>query len=100
MNIVRKPTFVLQALRALLQAPGDFISMLYTPDFSDILGHPAACGTTLLAINDAVSPISQIITGVLPKHFRMPRRTNLTVVDSTPSVVVIWMAAAVTSFQA
>ena len=99
MKIARKPTFVLQALGALLQAAGNFVPMTFTPEFSSALGYTAAFGATLLAINNAVNAISRILTGVLADTFGRQNILILSVIGSAISVMAIWMAAAITNSQ-
>ena len=99
MKIARKPTFVLQALGALLQAAGNFVPMTFTPEFSSTLGYTAAFGATLLAINNAVNAISRILTGVLADTLGRQNILVLSVIGSAISVMAIWMAAAVYNSQ-
>ena len=94
-RIAKKPTFVLQALAALLQAAGNFVPMTFTPEFSVALGYTAAFGAVLLSINNGINAVSRILTGVLADAFGRQNILILSVVGSSLSVLVLWLGAAV-----
>ncbi len=93
-RIARKPTFILQALAALLQAAGNFVPMTFTPEFSVALGYTAAFGAVLLSINNGVNAVSRILTGILADIFGRQNVLILSVVGSALSVLVLWLGAA------
>ena len=94
-RIARKPTFVLQASAAMLQAAGNFVPMTFLPEFSIALGYTAAFGAVLLSINNGVNAVSRILTGVLADGFGRQNILILSVVGSAVSVLALWLGATI-----
>ncbi|KAJ7020173.1 MFS general substrate transporter [Mycena alexandri] len=66
MSLVKRGTFLYQALGALLQAAGNVIPLYYMTSYSvSILSYSRATGSLLLAINSAVNSVSRIAMGLL-----------------------------------
>ncbi|KAJ7922369.1 major facilitator superfamily domain-containing protein, partial [Mycena leptocephala] len=66
MALVRRGTFLYQALGALLQAAGNVIPLYYMTSYSvSVLSYSHSTGSLLLAINSAINSVSRIAMGLL-----------------------------------
>ncbi|KAF7329137.1 Monocarboxylate transporter [Mycena kentingensis (nom. inval.)] len=66
MSLVKRGTFIYQALGALLQAAGNIIPLYYMTSYSSsVLAYPHSTGSLLLAINSGVNSLSRIAMGIL-----------------------------------
>ncbi|KAJ7809159.1 MFS general substrate transporter [Mycena leptocephala] len=66
MALVKRGTFLYQALGALLQAAGNVIPLYYMTSYSvSVLAYSHSTGSLLLAINSAVNSVSRIAMGLL-----------------------------------
>ncbi|KAF1990489.1 putative MFS monocarboxylate transporter [Aulographum hederae CBS 113979] len=92
--IAKKPTFLLSALAALLQASGNFVPLTFLPDFSLTLGYTAATGALLLSVNNGVNSSSRILMGFVADRFGRQNTLVVSVLASAVSVWALWLVAA------
>lgn len=92
--LARKPTFVLSALAAFLQAGANLVPLTFLAEYSAALGYTPAFGAVLLAINNGVNSGSRIATGVAADRVGRQNALILTVVGSAASVGGLWRGSA------
>lgn len=92
--LARKPTFLLSALAAFLQAAANLVPLTFLAEYSAALGYSPAFGAALLAINNGVNSLSRIATGVAADRVGRQNALIATVVGSAASVAGLWLGSA------
>jgi MFS family permease len=92
-NVLKRPTFILSAIGAMLQASGNFVPISFLPEFSTRLGYSVAFGASLLSILNAVNTVARIGTGFLADLVGRQNTLMVSVVASA-AVCVLWLFAA------
>ncbi|KAJ7136335.1 MFS general substrate transporter [Mycena crocata] len=101
MALVKRGTFLYQALGAFLQAAGNVIPMYYMTSYSiSILSYSPSTGSLLLAINSAVNSISRIAMGLLADGVGRQNTLICGAFLSSLSVFALWYDAARARFVA
>ncbi|KAJ7164269.1 monocarboxylate transporter [Mycena filopes] len=94
MSLVKRGTFLYQALGALLQAAGNVIPLYYMTSYSaSVLLYPRATGSLLLAINSAVNSVSRIAMGLLADRVGRQNTMICAAFLSSLSVFALWYDA-------
>ncbi|KAJ7048330.1 major facilitator superfamily domain-containing protein [Mycena amicta] len=95
MALVKRGTFVYQALGALLQAAGNVIPLYYMTSYSiSVLSYSRSTGSLLLAINSAVNSVSRIVMGVLADGLGRQNTLITGAFLSSLAVFALWYDAA------
>ncbi|KAJ7451254.1 monocarboxylate transporter [Mycena galericulata] len=94
MALVKRGTFVYQAIGAFLQAAGNVIPLYYMTSYStSILSYSRSTGSLLLAINSAVNSVSRIGMGVLADGVGRQNTMICSAFLSALSVFGLWYSA-------
>ncbi|KAJ6609564.1 major facilitator superfamily domain-containing protein [Mycena sp. CBHHK59/15] len=94
MGLVRRGTFLYQALGAFLQAAGNVIPLYYMTSYSvSVLAYSASTASLFLAINSAVNSVSRIGMGVLADAVGRQNTMISGVFLSALSVLALWYDA-------
>ncbi|KAF7305587.1 Monocarboxylate transporter [Mycena chlorophos] len=95
MALVKRGTFVYQALGALLQAAGNSIPIYYLSAYSiSVLSYSSSTGSLFLAINSAVNSVSRILMGVLADGVGRQNTLITGAFLSSLAVFALWYDAA------
>nr|GAT57053.1 monocarboxylate transporter [Mycena chlorophos] len=101
MALVKRGTFVYQALGALLQAAGNSIPIYYLSAYSiSVLSYSSSTGSLFLAINSAVNSVSRILMGVLADVVGRQNTLITAAFLSSLAVFALWYDAARPRFLA
>ncbi|KAJ6595197.1 MFS general substrate transporter [Mycena vulgaris] len=94
MALVKRGTFLYQALGAFLQAAGNVIPLYYMTSYSiSILSYSRSAGSLLLAINSAVNSVSRIAMGLLADGVGRQNTMICGAFLSSLSVFALWYDA-------
>ncbi|KAJ7731423.1 major facilitator superfamily domain-containing protein [Mycena maculata] len=94
MALVKRGTFLYQAMGAFLQAAGNVIPLYYMTSYStSILSYSRSTGSLLLAINSAVNSVSRVAMGVLADGVGRQNTMTCAAFLSSLSVLALWYDA-------
>ncbi|KAJ7697446.1 major facilitator superfamily domain-containing protein [Mycena rosella] len=94
MALVKRGTFLYQALGAFLQAAGNVIPLYYMTSYStSMLSYSRSVGSLLLAINGGVNSVSRIAMGLLADRVGRQNTMICGVFLSALSVFALWYDA-------
>ncbi|KAJ7627069.1 major facilitator superfamily domain-containing protein [Roridomyces roridus] len=94
MALVKRGTFVYQAMGAFLQAAGNVIPLYYMTSYStSVLAYPRSTASLLLSLNSAVNSIARILMGVLADTAGRQNTIVISAFLSALSVFALWYSA-------
>ncbi|TFL01978.1 major facilitator superfamily domain-containing protein [Pterulicium gracile] len=100
-DLLRRGTFVYQAIGAFLQAAGNLVPMYFMTSYStSILSHSRSYSALLLATHNAVNLCSRITMGYLADHLGRQNTMLISVLLSAISVLALWYDASQARFIA
>ncbi|KAJ7881797.1 monocarboxylate transporter [Mycena olivaceomarginata] len=95
MALVKRGTFLYQAIGAFLQAAGNVIPLYYMTSYStSILSYSRSTGSLLLAVNSGVNSVARIGMGVLADHVGRQNTMICSAFLAALSVFTLWYNAA------
>ncbi|KAI1128301.1 major facilitator superfamily domain-containing protein [Nemania abortiva] len=99
--LASRPTFILSAVAAFLQAAGAQLPLSFIPSYTVVLGQTASKGANLLAASNAVNAVSRVLIGYAGDCLGRQNTLVLTLLLAASSVFALWltsvMAASTTS---
>ncbi|KAI0778864.1 MFS general substrate transporter [Trametes elegans] len=91
MAMVKRGTFILQSLGALLQAAGNMVPVYFLTTYSvSVLSYSSSTGSLLLAVNTAVNSAARIAMGILADRVGRQNTMVLSVIFSGIAVFALW----------
>ncbi|KAI5123977.1 hypothetical protein M0805_006389 [Coniferiporia weirii] len=94
LNLVRRGTFLAQAVGCFLQAAGNIVPLFYLNTFStSVLGYSSSTGSLLLALYNGVNSIARIVMGILADRVGRQNTLVISVLLSSLSVLAFWYNA-------
>ncbi|KAH9854291.1 MFS general substrate transporter [Lenzites betulinus] len=91
MAMIKRGTFILQSLGALLQAAGNMVPVYFLTTYSvSVLSYSSSTGSLLLAINTAVNSAARIGMGILADRVGRQNTMVLSVIFSGIAVFALW----------
>ncbi|KAL5485184.1 hypothetical protein ACEPAI_7826 [Sanghuangporus weigelae] len=100
-SLLKKGTFIGQAIGCFLQAAGNFVPLFYLPSFStSVLQYSSSTGSLLLALNNAVNSVARIVMGHLADRVGRQNTLIVSVLLSSVSVFALWYDASQARFIA
>ncbi|KAL5523803.1 hypothetical protein ACEPAG_7976 [Sanghuangporus baumii] len=100
-SLLKKDTFIGQAIGCFLQAAGNFVPLFYLPSFStSVLRYSSSTGSLLLALNNAVNSVARIVMGHLADRVGRQNTLIVSVLLSSISVFALWYDASQARFIA
>ncbi|KAH6850831.1 major facilitator superfamily domain-containing protein [Chaetomium sp. MPI-CAGE-AT-0009] len=93
-SLAARPTFVLSAVAAFLQAAGGQLPLAFIPSYTVVLGLGAARGANLLAASSAVNAVGRVLTGYAGDRFGRQNTLVLTLLLAAGSVFALWLSSA------
>lgn len=92
--LASRPTFVLSAVAAFLQAAGGQLPLAFIPSYTVVLGLGAARGANLLAASSAVNAVARVLTGYVGDRFGRQNTLVVTLAVAGVSVFGLWLGSA------
>ncbi|KAH6630038.1 major facilitator superfamily domain-containing protein [Chaetomium sp. MPI-SDFR-AT-0129] len=92
--LASRPTFLLSAVAAFLQAAGAQLPLSFIPSYTVTLGMSASTGADLLAASSAVNAASRILTGYAGDRLGRQNTLVLTLLLAACSVFALWLSSA------
>ncbi|KAK4143576.1 MFS general substrate transporter [Dichotomopilus funicola] len=92
--LASRPTFLLSAVAAFLQAAGAQLPLSFIPSYTVTLGMSASTGANLLAASSAVNAASRILTGYAGDRLGRQNTLVLTLLLAACSVFALWLSSA------
>ncbi|KAK4032370.1 major facilitator superfamily domain-containing protein [Parachaetomium inaequale] len=93
-RLASRPTFLLSAVAAFLQAAGAQLPLSFIPSYTVVLGQSAATGANLLAASNAVNAVSRVLTGYAGDRLGRQNTLVLTLLLAATSVFALWLSSA------
>ncbi|KAI0334031.1 MFS general substrate transporter [Cubamyces sp. BRFM 1775] len=91
MAMIKRGTFILQSLGALLQAAGNMVPVYFLTTYSvAVLSYSSSTGSLLLAVNTAVNSAARIGMGILADRVGRQNTMILSVLFSGVAVFALW----------
>ncbi|KAI9066472.1 MFS general substrate transporter [Trametes sanguinea] len=91
MALIKRGTFILQSLGALLQAAGNMVPVYFLTTYSvSVLSYSSSTGSLLLAVNTAVNSVARIGMGILADRVGRQNTMVLSVLFSGVAVFALW----------
>ncbi|KAH9897700.1 MFS general substrate transporter [Cubamyces lactineus] len=91
MAMIKRGTFILQSLGALLQAAGNMVPVYFLTTYSvAVLSYSSSTGSLLLAVNTAVNSAARIGMGILADRVGRQNTMVLSVLFSGVAVFALW----------
>ncbi|KAI0654437.1 MFS general substrate transporter [Cubamyces menziesii] len=101
MAMIKRGTFILQSLGALLQAAGNMVPVYFLTTYSvAVLSYSSSTGSLLLAVNTAVNSAARIGMGILADRVGRQNTMVLSVLFSGVAVFALWYDSDRTRFLA
>jgi MFS family permease len=94
--LASRPTFLLSAVAAFLQAAGAQLPLSFIPSYTVVLGLGASTGANLLAASNAVNAVSRVLTGYAGDRLGRQNTLVLTLLFAACSVFALWLSSALT----
>ncbi|KAK4232805.1 MFS general substrate transporter, partial [Achaetomium macrosporum] len=98
--LASRPTFLLSAVAAFLQAAGAQLPLSFIPSYTVVLGLGASTGANLLAASNAVNAVSRVLTGYAGDRLGRQNTLVLTLLLAACSVFALWLSSALTKEDA
>jgi MFS family permease len=92
--LASRPTFLLSAVAAFLQAAGAQLPLAFVPSYSVALGLGAGTGANLLAASNAVNAVARVLTGYAGDRLGRQNTLVLTLGLAACSVFAFWLTSA------
>jgi MFS family permease len=92
--LASRPTFLLSAVAAFLQAAGAQLPLSFIPSYTVVLGLSASTAANLLAASNAVNAISRVLTGYAGDRLGRQNTLVLTLLLAAGSVFAFWLSSA------
>jgi MFS family permease len=91
--LAARPTFLLSAVAAFLQAAGAQLPLSFIPSYTVILGLTASKGATLLATSNAINAVSRVLSGYAGDRLGRQNTLVLTLLLAACSVLSFWLSS-------
>ncbi|AEO64674.1 uncharacterized protein THITE_47560 [Thermothielavioides terrestris NRRL 8126] len=92
--LAARPTFLLSAAAAFLQAAGATLPLSFIPAYSVALGLGAATGANLLAASNAANAAARVLAGYAGDRLGRQNTLVLTLLAAGASVLACWLTSA------
>ncbi|KAK4157883.1 major facilitator superfamily domain-containing protein [Chaetomidium leptoderma] len=92
--LASRPTFLLSAVAAFLQAAGGQLPLSFIPSYTVVLGLGAATGANLLAASSAINAVSRVLAGYAGDRLGRQNALVLTLLLAASSVFAFWLSSA------
>jgi MFS family permease len=92
--LASRPTFLLSAVAAFLQAAGAQLPLSFIPSYTVVLGLSASTAANLLAASNAVNAVSRVLTGYAGDRLGRQNTLVLTLLLAAASVFAFWLSSA------
>ncbi|SPQ26472.1 3bfbf0cb-2ea7-4c18-931f-236460dde96c [Thermothielavioides terrestris] len=92
--LAARPTFLLSAAAAFLQAAGAALPLSFIPAYSVALGLGAATGANLLAASNAANAAARVLAGYAGDRLGRQNTLVLTLLAAGASVLACWLTSA------
>ncbi|KAK4235265.1 major facilitator superfamily domain-containing protein [Achaetomium macrosporum] len=94
--LAARPTFLLSAVAAFLQAAGAQLPLSFIPSYTVVLGLGTSTGAKLLAASNAINAVSRVLTGYAGDRLGRQNTLVLTLLLAACSVFALWLSSALT----
>ncbi|THH08610.1 hypothetical protein EW145_g2585 [Phellinidium pouzarii] len=99
LNLVKRGTFLAQAIGCFLQAAGNIVPLFYLNSFStSVLKYSSSTGSLLLALNNGINSVARIVMGILADRVGRQNTLIVSVLLSSLSVFALWYNASQARF--